>query len=118
MQMRRAFPKTRRILLLVNPKGGIGKAKTTSDSIVKPMLEHSGLIVQEQYTEYGKHAVDIAHKVDLSQVDTLAVVSGDGVLHEIINGLLSRPDWDQARRLPIAIIPAGSGNAIATSLGR
>ncbi|KAI8346324.1 ATP-NAD kinase-like domain-containing protein [Mortierella sp. GBAus27b] len=112
-----AFPKTRRILLLVNPKGGIGKAKTTSDSIVKPMLEHSGLIVQEQYTEYGKHAVDIAHKVDLSQVDTLAVVSGDGVLHEIINGLLSRPDWDQARRLPIAIIPAGSGNAIATSLG-
>ncbi|KAF9384845.1 hypothetical protein BGX21_001208, partial [Mortierella sp. AD011] len=68
-------------------------------------------------TEYGKHAVDIAHKVDLKELDTLIVISGDGVLHEIINGLLTRPDWDQARHLPIGIIPAGSGNAIATSIG-
>ncbi|KAF8926886.1 hypothetical protein BGZ58_010840, partial [Dissophora ornata] len=81
------------------------------------MIKHSGLTVKEQHTQYSRHAVDIAHKVDLDDVDTLAVVSGDGVLHEIINGLLSRPDWDQARRLPIAIIPAGSGNAIATSVG-
>ncbi|KAF9286591.1 hypothetical protein BGZ68_002779 [Mortierella alpina] len=81
------------------------------------MLQHSGLIVKEQYTEYRRHAVDIAYKVDLEDVDTLLVVSGDGVLHEVINGLLSRPDWDRARRLPIGLIPAGSGNAIATSLG-
>jgi len=139
------FPKHRRILLLVNPNGGVGRAKAIHDTIVKPMLKHSGLIVQEQCklvarkhcerlndlvltvsryvslfidTEYGKHAVDIAHKVDLKQVDTLVVVSGDGVLHEIINGLLTRADWDQARRLPISIIPAGSGNAIATSIGK
>ncbi|KAF9348923.1 hypothetical protein BGX34_002161, partial [Mortierella sp. NVP85] len=103
------FPKHRRILLLVNPNGGVGRAKAIYDTIVKPMLKHSGLNVQEQYTEYSKHAVDIAHKVDLKQVDTLVVVSGDGVLHEIINGLLTRADWDQARRLPISIIPAGSG---------
>ncbi|KAF9356082.1 hypothetical protein BGX26_005767, partial [Mortierella sp. AD094] len=86
------FPKPRRILLLVNPNGGVD-------------------------TEYGKHAVDIAHKVDLKELDTLIVISGDGVLHEIINGLLTRSDWDQARQLPIGIIPAGSGNAIATSVG-
>ncbi|KAG0315013.1 Sphingosine kinase 1 [Dissophora globulifera] len=111
------LPKPRRILVLVNPNGGVGKAKSISDTVVKPMLQHSGLIVNEQYTEYGRHAVDIAHKVDVSNIDTLAVVSGDGVLHEVINGLLTRPDWDRARRLPIAIIPAGSGNAIATSTG-
>ncbi|KAF9942282.1 hypothetical protein BGZ75_004679 [Mortierella antarctica] len=111
------FPKPRRALLLVNPCGGIGIAKTISDTVVKPMLQHSGLIVKEQYTEYRRHAVDIAYKVDLEDVDTLLVVSGDGVLHEVINGLLSRPDWDRARRLPIGLVPAGSGNAIATSLG-
>ncbi|KAF9995467.1 hypothetical protein BGZ79_010847 [Entomortierella chlamydospora] len=111
------FPKPRRILLLVNPNGGVGRAKTISDTIAKPMLEHSGLTFHEKYTEYGKHAVDIAHKVDLKELDTLIVISGDGVLHEIINGLLTRPDWDQARHLPIGIIPAGSGNAIATSIG-
>ncbi|KAF9431370.1 hypothetical protein BGZ76_000404 [Entomortierella beljakovae] len=68
-------------------------------------------------TEYGRHAVDIAHNLDLQELDTLVVVSGDGVLHEVINGLLTRPDWDKARKLPIGIVPAGSGNAIATSIG-
>ncbi|KAG0013876.1 Sphingosine kinase 1, partial [Podila clonocystis] len=113
----KVFPKQRRILFLVNPKGGVGRAKTISDTIVKPMLEHSGLKVTERYTEYARHAVDIAHKVDLNAFDALVVISGDGVLHEIINGLLSRPDWDKARRLPVGVISAGSGNAIATSLG-
>ncbi|KAF9139141.1 Sphingosine kinase 1 [Linnemannia schmuckeri] len=112
-----AFPKPRRILLLVNPNGGVGKAKRISDTVVKPMLQHSGLTVKEQYTEYGRHAVDIAAKVDLDEVDSLVVVSGDGVLHEVINGLLSRPDWDRARNTSIGIVPAGSGNAIAASLG-
>lgn len=68
-------------------------------------------------TEYGRHAVDIASKVNLDEVDSLVVVSGDGVLHEVINGLLSRPDWDRARKKSIGIVPAGSGNAIAASLG-
>ncbi|KAF9128300.1 Sphingosine kinase 1 [Mortierella sp. GBA39] len=112
-----AFPKPRRILLLVNPNGGVGKAKRISDTVVKPMLQLSGLTVKEQYTEYGRHAVDIAAKVDLDEVDSLVVVSGDGVLHEVVNGLLSRPDWDRARKTSIGIVPAGSGNAIAASLG-
>lgn len=43
-----AFPKPRRILLLVNPNGGVGKAKRISDTVVKPMLQHSGLTVKEQ----------------------------------------------------------------------
>ncbi|KAF9184528.1 hypothetical protein BGZ50_003629, partial [Haplosporangium sp. Z 11] len=110
------FPKPRRILLLVNPSGGIKKAKAISDTVVKPMLKHSGLVIKEQYTEYKRHAVDIAFNLSLDDIDTLVVVSGDGVLHEVINGLLSRPDWDQARRLVIGIIPAGSGNAVATSI--
>ncbi|KAF9120746.1 hypothetical protein BGW39_011125 [Mortierella sp. 14UC] len=112
-----AFPKTRQILLLVNPNGGVGKAKRISDIVVKPMFQHSGLVVKEQYTGYGKHAVEIANKLDLDKVDSLVVVSGDGVLHEVINGLLSRHDWDRARKTSIGIIPAGSGNAIGASIG-
>ncbi|KAG0042321.1 hypothetical protein BGZ83_000604 [Gryganskiella cystojenkinii] len=112
------FPKSRRVLVLVNPNGGIRIAKKICDTVVKPMMTLSGLDFKEQYTEYGKHAIDIAHKIDLEQVDAILVVSGDGVLHEVINGLLSRPDWDRARRLPVGIIPAGSGNAFATSIDR
>lgn len=44
-------------------------------------------------------------------------VGGDGTLHEVLQGLLSRPDWRQACRLPLALLPAGSGNAVAYSAG-
>ncbi|KAF9427957.1 sphinganine kinase lcb4, partial [Podila epigama] len=70
-----------------------------------------------EHTEYARHAVDIAHNVDLDTYDALVVISGDGVLHEVINGLLSRPDWAKARQLAVGVISAGSGNAITTSLG-
>ncbi len=32
-------------------------------------------------------------------------------------GLLTRPDWQQASKLPIAHIPCGSGNGVATTCG-
>lgn len=35
-------------MLLVNPNGGVGKAKRINDTVVKPMLQHSGLTVKEQ----------------------------------------------------------------------
>lgn len=31
--------------------------------------------------------------------------------------MLSRPDWDAARRIPIAHVPGGSGNGLAHSCG-
>lgn len=34
-----------------------------------------------------------------------------------MQGLLSRPDWDVARRVPIAHVPGGSGNGLAHSCG-
>lgn len=38
-------------------------------------------------------------------------------MHEMLQGLLSRPDWEAARKLPIAQFPAGSGNGLAASSG-
>ncbi|KAI4832147.1 hypothetical protein KUCAC02_015123 [Chaenocephalus aceratus] len=43
-------------------------------------------------------------------------MSGDGLLYEVINGLLDRPDWEEAVRTPLGILPGGSGNALAASI--
>ena len=43
-------------------------------------------------------------------------MSGDGVVHEILNGLASREDALDALKMPIAPIPAGSGNALCVNL--
>jgi diacylglycerol kinase family enzyme len=39
---------------------------------------------------------------------------GDGTLFEVVNGMLERED---GKKLPIGIIPNGSGNAGAGGLG-
>jgi sphingosine kinase len=43
----------------------------------------------------------------------IIVVSGDGLVYEIINGLMERDDWRRAIQIPIAQIPGGSANALA-----
>lgn len=45
--------------------------------------------------------------MDSSAVDCLVTVSGDGLLWEVVNGLMQRPDWKVALKVPLAIIPAG-----------
>ncbi|XP_020571975.1 sphingosine kinase 1-like isoform X2 [Phalaenopsis equestris] len=69
-----------------------------------------------QETEYQLHAKEIAYKLDLLKYDGIVCVSGDGVLVEVFNGLLKREDWDTAIKVPLGIIPAGTGNGLAKSL--
>ena len=44
------------------------------------------------------------------------LVSGDGLLHEVYNGIFEREDWRVTCKIPIGIIPAGSGNGLAYSI--
>ena len=67
-------------------------------------------------TERAGHATEIVKERDLSSYGVIASLSGDGLLHEIIQGLLNRPDWKQTSTMPVALLPAGSGNGMATSL--
>ncbi|XP_074307637.1 sphingosine kinase 1-like isoform X2 [Silene latifolia] len=48
--------------------------------------------------------------------DGVVCVSGDGILVEVINGLLQRDDWKTAIKMPLGVIPAGTGNGVAKSL--
>ena len=44
-------------------------------------------------------------------------MSGDGVIHEVINVFLQRPDAREAiRKLPLGVIPGGTGNALSVSM--
>jgi diacylglycerol kinase family enzyme len=53
----------------------------------------------------------------LTQIDRFITVSGDGLLNEMLNGLMARQDWVDAVKIPLGIIPAGSGNAVSTAMG-
>jgi len=49
-------------------------------------------------------------------VDAIVALSGDGLPHEIINGLASRKDAVSALRIPFVPVPTGSANGFNISL--
>ncbi|KAJ6491464.1 ATP-NAD kinase-like domain-containing protein [Mycena vulgaris] len=109
----------RRFLVVVNPHGGQGKAKQLWKEIIEPIFTAAGCVVYVQYTGpvlSPTNAAAIARNVDLTAYDALVPVSGDGIVNELINGLASRPDAVTALRMPIAPIPAGSGNALSVNI--
>ncbi len=64
-------------------------------------------------TERPGHAVEIAESHGPS-FDTVVALGGDGVIHEVVNGIMRVP---VDRRPRLAVVPLGSGNDFARTLG-
>ena len=47
------------------------------------------------FTEKANHAYEIVQSLKFKEYDSIVSCSGDGLFHEIVNGLCNRPDWDQ-----------------------
>ncbi|XP_076583472.1 sphingosine kinase 1-like [Chaetodon auriga] len=105
-----------RMMLLVNPQSGKGQALTLYNNHIQRMLNEAGVPHTLVITERQNHARELVKEADLSQWDALVIMSGDGLLFEVINGLLERADWEEAIRTPLGILPGGSGNALAASI--
>jgi YegS/Rv2252/BmrU family lipid kinase len=59
-------------------------------------------------------AVSLIAETDLSEYDGLIAVGGDGTLFAAVNGLYAH---DKSKRIPLGLVPAGTGNAFARDLG-
>ncbi|TMW55226.1 hypothetical protein Poli38472_013117 [Pythium oligandrum] len=99
----------RRFLVVINPISGAGKGMKVYQKKVAPAFAYAHIITDIQLTERAKHGVDIAKQVDPSKYDAVVTVGGDGSLRETLQGLMARPDWQEAIRMPLGVIPSGSG---------
>ncbi|XP_076866376.1 sphingosine kinase 1 [Brachyhypopomus gauderio] len=108
--------KAQKMMLLVNPLSGRGRAMTLYTGPVQRMLIDAAVPHTLVVTERQNHARELVRSADLSEWSTLVILSGDGLLFEVINGLMEREDWEQAIHTPLAILPGGSGNALAASV--
>ena len=48
-------------------------------------------------TERAGHAQLHVQNLDLTSINGIVSVSGDGLFHEIVNGLMSRADWESLK---------------------
>ena len=97
----------KKFYMIVNPHGGIKKGIGILDR-VKPIFEDGGAELTILETEYAGHAREMALEKDFTGYDGFCAIGGDGTMHEVINGMLKRPD---GRKLPIGLVTGGTGNA-------
>ncbi|XP_063052422.1 sphingosine kinase 1 [Engraulis encrasicolus] len=105
-----------KVLLLLNPHSGKGQALSLFNGHVQRMLHEAGIPHTLVVTERQNHARELVREAELSKWDALVIMSGDGLLFEVVNGLMEREDWEEAIQTPLAILPGGSGNALAASI--
>ncbi|XVF27722.1 hypothetical protein REPUB_Repub14bG0133100 [Reevesia pubescens] len=106
----------KRLLIFVNPFGGKKSATKVFAEDVKPYLEDADIRINVIETKHQLHAKEVAKTLDLSKYDGIVCVSGDGILVEVVNGLLEREDWSAAIKMPIGMVPAGTSNGMVKSL--
>jgi diacylglycerol kinase family enzyme len=99
-------------LLIINPRA------TTTSTRVTDVLVHAfadEIDLQVTMTTHRGHAKTLGAQARADNLDVVITLGGDGVIHEVVNGMLADgPGPD----VPIlATIPGGSGNVFARALG-
>ena len=108
----------KRILVIINPFSGTKNAQRVANRSLLPMLQEAGVEYEVLLTSYAGHARELVRQEASDRWKGIVCVSGDGIFHEVLNGLFDREDWREALEcLSFGIVPAGTGNGLARSLG-
>ena len=102
-------------LLIANPAAqrgnGLDAARKAHGLLVERLGEDG---VDLQLTERAGHATELAACATSDWYATVIVLGGDGVIHETVNGLMQ---IEADARPRMGVIPVGSGNDYARTLG-
>ena len=109
--------RNKRIKVLINPFGGKGSAQKWYNRDIEPIFAASRCIVDVERTQFKGHAVEIAESIDVGAFDVIASCSGDGLPHEVFNGLGKKHDAQSAlSSIAVVQLPCGTGNAMSWNL--
>lgn len=104
-----------RAVLIVNP------AATSTTSAGRDLLAHalkSRLELTVEHTNHRGHGTELGHAAAKDGVDLVVVHGGDGTVSGVVNGMLGRPGAPRPEHVPaVAVVPGGSANVLARSLG-
>lgn len=97
-----------RMLLIVNPEARHGETGPLVP-VIEQLLQSASYDVR--LTTHMGHAADLAREAEGYGV--IVAVGGDGTVHEVLNGIMARPE----PRPALGLIPTGSGNDTRRTLG-
>jgi diacylglycerol kinase (ATP) len=97
------------VALVVNPTAGKGRA-AKQVAAVAGRLREAGANVSILVGTDAADAVALARKAAVDGVDAVVALGGDGMVHLALNAVAGT-------QTPLGIIPAGTGNDLAATLG-
>ena len=102
---------------MINPFGGQGKAQKWFLRDIEPIFAAARCEIDVERTLYQGHAIEIAEKLDAKSYDAVACCSGDGLPHEVFNGLAKQTDAKGAlTNVAVVQLPCGTGNAMSLNV--
>jgi diacylglycerol kinase family enzyme len=101
-----------RALLVVNPRATT--TSTATADVIVGALAHE-LDLEVTFTTHRGHGVDLGHWALDNALDAVIAVGGDGVVNEVVNGILR--DGPHAGIPALGVIPGGSANVFSRTLG-
>ncbi|KAI4384104.1 hypothetical protein MLD38_009871 [Melastoma candidum] len=106
-----------RMLVILNPRSGRGRSTKVFHGMVEPIFKLAGFQLEVVNTTHAGHAKTLASSVDFSTCpDGIICVGGDGIVNEVLNGLLTRDNQKEGISIPMGIIPAGSDNSLVRTV--
>lgn len=113
------FP-VRRLKVFVNPVSGPGHGVSIWKGSCADLLADAGCLCDVTVTSRAEEATDVLSHMPAAELLSLCGVvgvGGDGILYEILQGCLDRPDWKTVvNNVRLGLLPAGSGNGLVCSL--
>jgi YegS/Rv2252/BmrU family lipid kinase len=97
----------KKIRIIINPAAGKDEAILP---VINSSMKEAGIEWDASITHEAGDATRLAKAAAKEEIDALAVYGGDGTLMEAITGLIGSD-------IPLAILPGGSANVMATELG-
>ncbi|KAJ5975186.1 hypothetical protein N7481_008893 [Penicillium waksmanii] len=115
------------IQVVISTRSGTGTAQTVFKDLVQPLLDGLGVNYQSHETQSAQSIISLSETQFLPQASagveqTIILLSGDGGLIDILD-VFYRNKYDSTNGVQrmaapnIALIPCGTGNAMASSIG-
>lgn len=104
-----------RTLIIANPMAQSGAGKQAAERLVRflTMYLHADKSSFDLVlTKAPQHAIQLASQAQ--DYKTVCALGGDGIIHEVVNGLMQIPAH---KRPQLCLLPIGSGNDFARTLG-
>jgi len=103
----------KKYIIFANPYSGIKNAVGISNKVID-YINNSNISTELYISTRKNEFLEMISKRDISNIDAVIGIGGDGTVSEIINGLLLNEDYNE--NIKIGHIPSGSGNGLIKSM--